>query len=131
MPEQPTDDPREVLSAWIDAFNSKDLGHICSLYAADAILWGTFSSSLIASEQGVRDYFARAFEQGLNASAELQGLELQTLGSVAIASGAYLLHANMAGNRRSLPARFTFVLTWRGAFWSIVNHHSSLTPSHP
>jgi len=129
MPEQPTDDPRAVLSAWIAAFNAKDLDQICSLYAADAILWGTFSSSLIVSAQGVREYFARAFEPVLDASAELQGLQLQFSGSVAIASGAYLLHANTAGNRRSLPARFTFVLARPGAFWSIVNHHSSLTPS--
>ena len=129
MPQQATDDSRDLLSAWIAAFNAKDLDPICSLYAADAILWGTFSSSLIVSAQGVREYFVRAFEPGLAASAELQGVELQSFGSVAVASGAYLLHANREGIRRSLPARFTFVLARPCTVWSIVNHHSSLTPS--
>ena len=117
-----------TLSAWVAAFNAKDLERICALYAADAVLWGTFSPTLITSSQGLREYFARAFDPSLQASAELQGVEWQLLGPVAVASGSYLLRANMAGSLQLLPARFTFVLVLSGDSWVIANHHSSLTP---
>ncbi len=131
MTETPNADPREVLSRWVDAFNARDLDRICGLYADDAVLWGTFSPSLITSPQGLRDYFTRAFEPGMQASAELQAFRLQPLGSVAIASGAYLLRAVMTGQCRALPARFTIVLSPVDGAWKILTHHSSLTPSEP
>lgn len=131
MTEPPYADPREVLSRWVEAFNGRDLDRICSLYADDAVLWGTFSPSLITSPQDLRDYFVRAFEPGMQASAELQAFRLQPLGPVAIASGAYLLRAVMAGQCRALPARFTIVLALRHGSWKILTHHSSLTPSDP
>ena len=129
MPEQPNNDPTAVLSAWIAAFNTKDLSRICGLYCPEAVVWGTFSPSIITSPQGVREYFARAFEPALQASAELGAVELQSLGPTAVASGSYLLQANIAGKQQSLPARFTFVLAPRGESWVIVNHHSSLMPA--
>ena len=131
MPEQPFADPGQVLTCWVDAFNAKDLSRICSLYATDAVLWGTFSPSLIASPQGIREYFVRAFEPAMHASAELQAFQLQPFGSIAVASGAYLLRATLAGQPRPLPARFTMVLDRSHGAWRIVTHHSSLTPSQP
>lgn len=129
VPEEPKADPIEVLHAWVEAFNARDLSRICGLYTDDAVLWGTFSPNLIASPQGVREYFARAFEPSMQASAELQESRLQALGSVAVLSGAYLLRATIAGQSRSLPARFTVVLGQSHGSWRIVTHHSSLTPS--
>jgi hypothetical protein len=129
--EQPQADPGEVLSRWVEAFNARDLDRICSLYADDAVLWGTFSSSLIVSPQGVRDYFARAFEPSMQANAEMQAFRLQPAGPVAVASGAYLLRAVMAGQCRALPARFTVVLGPAHGSWKILTHHSSLMPSEP
>lgn len=131
MTETPNADPRDVLSRWVDAFNARDLDRICSLYADDAVLWGTFSPSLITSPQGLRDYFTRAFEPGMQASAELQAFHLQPLGSVAVASGTYHLRAVMAGQCRELPARFTVVLAPLHGSWKILTHHSSLMPSEP
>ncbi len=129
MPEQLPVAPSKVLPAWIAAFNARDLGRICNLYADDAVLWGTFSSSLVTSAQGVREYFERAFAPAMQASAELQDFHLQSVGSVVVASGAYMLTANIAGQRRVLPARFTFVLREEFGSWVVVNHHSSLSPT--
>ncbi len=128
MPETAADDSLSLLSAWITAFNAKDLDRICSLYSADAILWGTFSASLIATPQGVRDYFLWAFAPELQAAIELRSVQSQFLDSVSIASGEYLLNANLEGTRRSLPARFTIVLARTDDSWHIVNHHSSVMP---
>ena len=129
MPAEPIEDPGQVLQAWIEAFNAHDLNRICGLYANDAVLWGTFSPNLIASPQGIREYFVRAFEPSMQASAELQEHRLQSLGSAAVVSGAYLLRATMAWQSRLLPARFTVVLGQSHGSWKIVTHHSSLTPS--
>jgi uncharacterized protein (TIGR02246 family) len=129
VPEQPTVAPSEVPPAWITAFNARDLYGISSLYADDAVLWGTFSSNLVTTAKGVREYFERAFAPLMQASAELQGFHLQSLGSLVVASGSYMLTANIAGQRRVLPARFTFVLSGGSGSWVIVNHHSSLTPT--
>jgi len=129
VPEQSTGAASEVLPAWIAAFNARDLSGICNLYADDAVLWGTFSTSLVTSAQGVREYFERAFTPAMQASAELQDFHLQSVGSVVVASGAYMLTANIAGQHRVLPARFTFVLMEGAGSWAIVNHHSSLAPT--
>ena len=99
---RPHADPGEVLPRWVQAFNARDLDRICGLYAEDAVLWGTFSASLIVSPQGVRDYFTHAFQPGMQASAELQESRLQWLDAVAVVSGAYLLRATMAGEYRVL-----------------------------
>jgi ketosteroid isomerase-like protein len=128
VPEQPNAGPAEALSFWVEAFNAQDLPRICGLYAHDAVLWGTFSPSLIVSPEGIREYFVRAFDPLMQASAELQEFRLQSLGSVSVASGAYLLRATMAGHRRLLPARFTIVLGQSQGAWKIFTHHSSLTP---
>jgi ketosteroid isomerase-like protein len=127
--EEPKAGPVEVLRIWVEAFNVRDLNRICGLYANDAVLWGTFSPSLISSPRGVREYFAHAFDPSMQASAELQEYRLQALGPVAVLSGAYLLRARIAGQSRSLPARFTVVLGQSHGLWKIVSHHSSLTPS--
>ena len=118
-----------VLTDWIAAFNAKDLDRICRLYAEDAVLWGTFSPSLITAPDAVRAYFLRAFAPALQASAELRSTEVQALDSVHIASGEYLLHANVSGVYQALPARFTVVMAPRDGVWRIVNHHSSVMPA--
>lgn len=128
MPDQPTADAGALLASWITAFNTQDLDRICSLYAEDAVLWGTFSDRLIASPQEMRAYFERAFQPAMAASAALQDYRLQSLGDGHVASGAYLLQATLAGQRRSLPARFTIVLGRSGGGLQILTHHSSLTP---
>ncbi len=127
----PHADPGELLTAWVQAFNARDLDRICSLYADDAVLWGTFSPHLIDSPAGVRAYFVRAFEPALQASAELQAFRLQPLGPVVVASGGYGLWAALGGQRRRLPARFTMVLRAAGGTWQIATHHSSQVPAPP
>lgn len=125
------DDPRTALAAWVAAFNSHDIDRIGALYAEEAVLWGTFSADLIASRQGIRAYFERAFAQAMSAAVELDAVRIQTVGTVAICSGVYLLQAFLAGQQRVLEARFTVVLRPESGGWSIINHHSSLRPVLP
>lgn len=128
MPVHPASDPRDVLTDWLTAFNARDLDRICALYAEDAVLWGTFSEGVITSRDALRDYFARAFDRGFQADADLQAVVVQALGPVAIASGAFGLAADLDGQRGVLPARFSIVLVQSRGAWSIINHHSSLMP---
>jgi ketosteroid isomerase-like protein len=52
----------EAVQAWIAAFNEHDAAKASALYHPEAVLWGTTSPMLIASPDGIRNYFERAFQ---------------------------------------------------------------------
>jgi hypothetical protein len=125
-PESPH---REVILAWINAFNAGDVGGITSLYSQQAVLWGTFARRLITEPDERRDYFVRALGSKPAPQVALDSLHVQPSHDFAIASGTYSLSVLVDGCLRIMPARFTFVLRPLNQTWLIINHHSSLLPN--
>ncbi len=120
---------REVIDAWISAFNAGDVDRIVSLYSRHAVLWGTFAKSLITEPAERRDYFKRALIPSPAPQVLLDSLHVQPGHEFAIASGMYSLSISSNGSMKIMPARFTFVLRALNQTWLIVNHHSSVMPS--
>jgi hypothetical protein len=119
---------RDVILAWVSAFNAGDVDRIASLYSRHAVLWGTFAKSLITEPAERRDYFKRALTANPAPQVMLESLHVQPGSEFAIASGAYSLSVSINGSIKVMPARFTFVLRALNQTWLIINHHSSLVP---
>jgi hypothetical protein len=127
---QPPQDPAaRLLATWIEHFNAHDLDAICSLYSTEAVLWGTYATSLITDAEGIRRYFSQAFRQGLRAKVVQDTLHTQSCESIHVCSGAYVVTKESASGSAEYPARFTLVVATVHGQSRIVNHHSSLNPA--
>lgn len=117
--------------AWADAFNACDPPRSAALYDAQPLLWGTVSPSLIATRDGVRQYFERACSAATPPKVLLGDGVVRLHGDTAVAAGSYTFVVSAGGQPRQLPARYSF--TWRrvDGQWRIVEHHSSAMPAAP
>jgi hypothetical protein len=129
IPSEPESPHREVIFAWISAFNAGDVERITALYSQQAVLWGTFAKSLITEPDERRDYFVRALGSNPAPRVTLDSLHVQPSHEFAIASGTYSLSVLFNGLIKVVAARFTFVLQALNQTWLIINHHSSLLPN--
>lgn len=127
--EQPSgaEGVRAATARWVDAFNRKDAAAIVSLYAPDAILFGTSSPVLRDSPALIEDYFRTLPDLG-DAVITVGVDRVQLLGGTAIHTGYYTRSTAQDGRLAQNPARFTFVYAWRDGQWRILNHHSSALP---
>lgn len=121
---------RAATEVWIAAFNTSDLPGMAALYDAQAHLWGTTSPLLIASPDGIAGYFQTVFALQPAPSMALNDMRVRLYGDTAISTGGYTLALGAAAQRRSIPARFSFVYRRAGGCWLIVDHHSSVMPEH-
>jgi len=118
------------LQAWATAFNDCDAEKAAALYAPDAMLWGTVSTALVSTPEGIREYFKQAFTAGTPPTVAIGKLFLaRTQGEFAMCSGTYTFTVDIQGQPRSLPARFSFAYRKAGQGWLVLSHHSSLMPA--
>jgi uncharacterized protein (TIGR02246 family) len=122
-----TADVEATTQQWIAAFNRKDTKAIVSLYANDAVFFGTSSPTLRDNPDMVRDYFKSLPTLG-DAVITLGEHRIQLLGRTAINTGYYTRTSMQNGKEVKNPARFTFVYAKRDGKWVIINHHSSALP---
>jgi len=118
-----------VTQNWIDAFNAGDPARLCALYHPDAVLWGTTAQAIIATPQGVRQYFERHCMAESPLKVTLTAQQVRVYGDTAINTGSYTLAALVQGQQRHLPARFSFTYRKVASGWLIVDHHSSFVPA--
>jgi len=116
---------RGALQAWAAAFNECSVDKAASLYAPDAVLWGTVSQELISTPEGVRQYFAKACASATPPKVALGEPLIRTQGDGAVSSGTYTFTLSVQGQSRSVPARFSFAYRKVGGTWLIASHHSS------
>ncbi len=109
-------------------FNAHALEEICTLYSDNAVFWGTYAPKLITGPEGIREYFASAFSQNLNAEVAPDSLLAQTIESVHLCSGEYSVFKPSPAGLIEFPARFTLMAYTERNQWRIANHHSSLNP---
>jgi predicted ATPase/class 3 adenylate cyclase len=118
----------------VSAFNRRELDTLCTLYAADAVLWGTLATELITEPAALRAYFERALGPALDTTVELLDVHRQAGGdgTQAVLSGRYRLRFRQGGVVREVLARYSLVLAGgQDGGWRIRHHHSSLMPEAP
>ena len=117
-----------LLKKWETCLNNGDLEGIVSLYADNAVLWGTFSDIIRDNPELIREYFEALFLRD-NLKVEFGDSNLRSFGEAAIYSGEYEFTYNDGGEVKS-PARFSFVFYKdKDRQYKIIDHHSSLVPS--
>ena len=127
----PKEDVAAVTAKWGETLAQNDPDKAVSLYAADAVLWGTLSPTIRADRAALRDYFVGAFKvlPGLKVSFGEQ--LIRVYGNTAVNTGYYTFSYTKDGEPKTLPARYSLVFVKDGQNWMIVDHHSSAMPTPP
>ena len=127
----PKEDVSAATAKWADTLAEDNPDTILPLYATDAVLWGTLSPTVRSDRAALRDYFVRAF-------AALPGLKVtfgeqlvRVYGDTAVNTGYYTFSYSKDGEKKTLPARYSFTFLKSGNTWLIVDHHSSVVPAPP
>lgn len=127
-PETARSDIAAVTRTWIDGMTRHDFDRVVALYDADAVLWGTRSSTLRDNPTTVRDYFGILRTVPASYKAVLGEQRIRVYGDIAINTGTYTFSEVRDGKEIVRPARFSFVFHKRNGEWLIVDHHSSAVP---
>ena len=127
----PKEDVAAATAKWGETLAQNDPEKVVSLYAADAVLWGTLSPTVRADSAALRDYFVGAFKvlPGLKVSFGEQLVRVYS--NTAVNTGYYTFSYTKDGEPKTLPARYSFVFVKDGQNWMIVDHHSSAMPTPP
>jgi len=123
---------KEVIAAtaaWAEAFNARDAQRIATLYANDAVFWGTISPTIRITPQDVLEYFTNSTTKRPNLRITIGEQHVRVFGDTATNSGYYTSRNVQDGQEIITPMRFTFVFHQRGGRWMIVSHHSSRMPA--
>jgi uncharacterized protein (TIGR02246 family) len=127
----PIEDVGATTDKWGAAFSELNADKIASLYAADAVLWGTFAPYMRNDPSAIREYFAVNFKGRSNANVSFGPRLVRVYGNTANSSGTYTISFVLNGESRTRPARYSFTYRKDGDSWFIVDHHSSALPPPP
>ena len=125
---EPKAEVAEAASAWGQAIGGGDPEKVLTLYADDAVLWGTLSPTVRSNRAALQDYFVNAFKVLPGLKVAFGDQLIRVYGNTAINTGYYTFSY---GEAKSLPARYSFTYVKNGERWLIVDHHSSAMPSTP
>ena len=109
----------ELLAAWIEALNRRDLDTHAGLYKEDATLFGS-RAELSIGRPAIREYFAK-----LGSGVRVQHYHkphIVQLSSEVAATAAYV---DFADGDAPSPYRMTWMLVKRDGNWLIAQHHGS------
>jgi len=128
------DDVAAAMNQWGEYLakgTSEDPGEILTLYAEDAVLWGTISTERRDDPTAIRDYFVNAYKALPNLTVTFEDPYIRVYGDAAVNTGSYTFSYEKDGATQTLPARYSFTLIKRDGDWRIVDHHSSAMPQPP
>ena len=128
------DDVAAAMDMWGDYLAkgaTEEPGEILTLYAEDAVLWGTISTTRRDDPAAIRDYFVNAYKALPNLTVTFEDPHIRVYGDTAVNSGYYTFSYDKDGATQTLPARYSFTLVKRDGDWQIVDHHSSAMPQPP
>ena len=129
-PANPEKDALQVVQRWATAFNESNVDAIVSLYAPDALFFGTGSKSLVTSPAQIRSYFEAALQKDKPRGAELLDHSVKVVSDqLVIVSGLDRVSGTKDGNVYHSDGRVSFVLEKRGESWQIVHFHRSALPA--
>ncbi len=125
--------PKEEVAAataqWATMFVDENPDRILTLYAPDAVLWGTLSPTVRQGPAALREYFVAAFKVLPGHQVSFGEQLIRVYGKTAINSGYYTFSYVKDGETKSIPARYSFVYVKTDRGWLIVDHHSSAMPT--
>src|SRR4051794_9094596 len=117
----------KMQSRWAEAFARADVAALASLYAEDALFFGS-TPELYRQSSGVRRYFEtlpRGYERA--AFGETHTVEIKP--DLIVSAGFVTFTGERDGDRFWLPYRTSWTLVRDSGEWKIASHHAS--PKNP
>ena len=129
-PANPEQDALQLVQRWATAFNESNVDAIVSLYAPDALFFGTGSKSLVSAPGEIRGYFEAALTKDKPRGAQLLDHSVKVLSdSVVLVTGMDRVTGTKDGSVYQRDGRVSFVIEKRGDSWQIVHFHRSALPT--
>ena len=127
----PKEDVAAASMKWAAALGEDDPDKVLPFYASDAVLWGTISPTMRSDPAALREYFVNAFKALPELKVAFGDQLIRVYGDTAVNTGYYTFSFVKEGERKTLPARYSFTYVKQGSNWMIVDHHSSAMPQPP
>jgi uncharacterized protein (TIGR02246 family) len=127
----PKEDALAAYQKFFDAFTTDNHDNIVRLFAPDALFYGTRSTELVTTPEGIRQYFVEALtgKRGMVKATPFEQTALVLSDNVVAISGKWQSERTSDGKMVTAgPSRNTVVLQRRGDRWLIVQFHNSPTP---
>jgi uncharacterized protein (TIGR02246 family) len=127
----PKEDALAAYQRFFEVFTTDNHDQITTLFAPDALFYGTRSTELVTTPQGIRQYFVEALtgKRGAVKATPFEQTALVLSESVVAISGKWQSERTSEGKMVTAgPSRNTVVMQKRGDRWLIVQFHNSPTP---
>ena len=127
----PKEDALAAYQKFFETFTTDNHDQIVRLFAPDALFYGTRSTELVTTREGIRQYFAAALSRtrGEVKATRFEQTALVLSDSVVAISGMWQSERNLDGTMVIAgPQRNTVVMQKRDDRWLIVQFHNSPTP---
>ena len=127
----PKEDALAAYQKFFEAFITDNHDQIVRLFAPDALFYGTRSTELVTTPEGVRKYFVEALTgtRGTVKATPFEQTASVLSDDVVAISGKWQSERTSDGKMvTSGPSRNTVVMHKRGERWLIVQFHNSPTP---
>lgn len=121
-------DASAVFDTFLVAMTNADTDTITSLFAEDALFWGTGSQSLVTTPAGVQAYFGPVGrnEPGATLARALDYETRMVAGDLVMVSGMWEIVPG--GQTEGIPMRVSMLLENRSGQWRIIQFHNSRVP---
>lgn len=127
----PKEDALAAYQRFFDLFTTDNHDQIALLFAPDGLFYGTGSTDVITTREGIRQYFVPALtgKRGTTKATPLEQTALVLSDTIVAISGKWQSERTLDGKMSTAgPSRNTVVMQKRGDQWLIVQFHNSPTP---
>ena len=130
----PTEDALAAYDQFFAAFTTDNQDQITTFFAPDAQFYGTNSTEVVTTREGIRKYFLAALtgKRGATKATQFERTALALSDTVVAIAGKWQSERTQNGSMVTAgPSRCTVVMQKRGDQWLIVQFHNSPTPKPP
>ena len=130
----PKEDALAAYEQFFTRFTTDNHEQVITLFAPDALFYGTASPEVVTDPEGIRKYFIAALSgaRGDVKARPFANTALALSDNVVIISGKWQSERTLDGKMVTAgPSRVTVVMQKRGDCWLIVQFHNSPTPKPP
>ena len=130
----PKEDALAAYLKFFELFTTDNHDQLVTLFAPDALFYGTGSVEVVTKPEEVRRYFVAALsgKRGTTKATPFAQTALELSDTVVAISGKWQSERTLDGKMVTAgPSRNTVVMQKRGDQWLIVQFHNSPTPKPP
>lgn len=130
----PKEEAVAAYQRFFELFTTDNHEQITTLFAPDALFFGTNSTDVVTTHDGIRAYFVGALSgrRGTVKATPFEQVALVLSDNVVAISGKWQSERTLDGKMTTAgPSRNTVVVQKRGDQWLIAQFHNSPTPKPP